>query len=219
MRLRGKLIMNNITENTEELSITDNEFTYDGYQVVRREFFSHLYDPSICFNMDKIYVNSAALKRLPKVEFMQILINPETHKLVLRPCDENAKDSFAWCRINKYGKRLAKQVTCRIFFAKIFELMNWNPEYRYKLLGKLIKSGNESLFIFDLDATEVYQRTILDDGKPKTSRIPVFPAEWKNQFGLSVEEHSKQLGINIFEGYVVFGIKEKSNNDKKQIDA
>lgn len=210
--------MNNITENTEKLSVTDNEFTYDGYQVVRREFFSHLYDPSICFNMDKIYVNSAALKRLPEVEFMQILINPKTHKLVLRPCDENAKDSFAWCRTNKYGKRLAKQVTCRIFFAKIFELMNWNPEYRYKLLGKLIKSGDESLFIFDLDATEVYQRTILDDGKPKSSRIPVFPAEWKNQFGLSVEEHSKQLGINIFEGYAVFGIKEKSNNDKKQID-
>ncbi len=201
--------MNSITENTEELSVTDDEFTYDGYQVVRREFFSHLYDPSISFNMDKIYVNSAALRRLPEVEFMQILINPETHKLVLRPCDENAKDSFAWCRINKYGKRLAKQVTCRIFFAKIFELMNWNPEYRYKLLGKLIKSGNESLFIFDLDATEVYQRTILDDGKPKTSRIPVFPAEWKNQFGLSVEEHSKQLGINILKDMQFLVSKKK----------
>ena len=190
----------------------DENFTYEGYQVVRREFFSHLYDPSITFYKDKVYANAAAIKRLPMVEFIQILVNPKTHKLVIRPCDENEKDSFSWCRENKHGKRVVKQVTCRIFFAKVFEMMNWNPEYRYKMLGKLISSGEESLFVFDMNATEVYQKIILENGISKMSRIPVFPSEWKNQFGLTVEEHSKQLDINIFDGYAVFGVKPKQKH-------
>ena len=98
----------------------------------------------------------------------------------------------------------------------IFDLMQWNPEYRYKLLGKLIRSNDEYLFIFDLKASEMYERKIEEGSeKPKTSRTPIFPEEWKNQFGLPVEEHRKQLQINLFEGYAVFGLddnKEKTEN-------
>jgi hypothetical protein len=36
----------------------------------------------------------------------------------------------------------------------------------------------------------MYQRTINDEEKAKTSRTPVFPAVWHNQFGLLVEEHA-----------------------------
>ena len=45
----------------------------------------------------------------------------------------------------------------------------------------------------------------IEDGKVKTSRTPTYPEEWKNQFGLPVEEHQKSLQINIFDGYAVFG--------------
>lgn len=107
-------------------------------------------------------------------------------------------------------KRNPRQITCSMFFAKIVQLMEWNPDYRYKLLGKLIKSGDENLFIFDLTATEMYQRILLDGEKPKAARKPIFPAEWQNQFGIPVEEHRKLLQVNIFDGYTVFGIKDKS---------
>lgn len=200
------------TNNIEETAEVQEDFSYNGYQVVRREFFSHIFDPSITFNRERVYVNSATLKKLPDVEYVQILINPESHKLVVRPCEEYEKDSFAWSRVTKQGKVVSKQVTCRIFFAKLFELMNWNPDYRYKLLGKLVSSNGESLFVFDMDSTEVYQRIIMENGKPKMSRIPVFPSDWKNQFGLTVEEHKKQLQVNLFEDYVVFGVRNKEKN-------
>lgn len=93
--------------------------------------------------------------------------------------------------------------------------MDWNPDYRYKLIGKLIKSGNEYLFIFDLTASEIYQRIVQEGEKPKSSRTPVFPVEWQNQFGLPVEEHRRQLQVNIFNGYTVFGIKDKPLTLKK----
>lgn len=87
-------------------------------------------------------------------------------------------------------------------------MMRWNPVYRYKLLGKRITANSEQLYIFDLTATEVYQRIWHEGGKVRNSRTPVFPSEWQNQFGLPVEEHRRRLQINIFDGYTVFGIKD-----------
>ncbi len=192
------------SDNSEDLQ--DDAFSYDGYQVVRGEFFAHLNEPSIAFNQCKVSVNAACLKKMPEVNFVQILINAEQRKLAVRPCEEDEKDSFLWCN-TRNAKRKPKQITCKVFFAKLFQLMDWNPDYRYKLLGKLVQSQNEYLFAFDLDSPEVYQRTT-ENGTLKTSRTPTYPAEWQNQFGVDVEEHKKSLQINIFDGYAVFDIKE-----------
>ncbi len=192
----------------EDEVVQDDSFSYQGYQVVRGEFFAHLNEPSVCFNQNKVYVNVGCLKRLPDVDYVQILVNSEEKKLVIRPAGEDEKDAFLWCMVKK-NSRKPKQITCRVFFAKIVNLMSWNPDYRYKLLGKVIRSGDEKLVVFDLTATETYVRKVKEGEKPKTARKPVFPAEWENQFGLPVEEHRKQLQVNIFKGYTVFGIQEK----------
>jgi len=199
---------NLITEKLEEDFIIDESFSYDGYQVVRGEFFAHIREPSITFNNQKVSLNTACLKRLPEVEYVQILVNQNEHKLVIRPSSEDEKDSFVWCTMG--GKRKPKQVICRVFFAMIIDLMGWNPDYRYKLLGKLVRSGDEYLFTFDLKGVEIFQRYTIEGGKPKASRTPIFPVEWKNQFGLSVEEHRKRLQVNTFKGYTVFSVSSES---------
>lgn len=206
------------TPDEEAEIITDEDFSYDGYQVVRGEFFAHVQEPSITFNNCRVALNTACIRKLPTVEYVQILVNPETMKLAVRPCNEDDKDSFLWCT-TKNGKRKPKQITCRMFFAKIVNLMNWNPNYRYKLLGKIIRSGDEYLVLFDLTATQTYQRTLKEDGKIRTSRTPTFPAEWQDQFGLPVEEHQKLLQVNIFDGYTVFGLQDKKTMGEDGVEA
>lgn len=191
----------------DELWEMDDSFDYNGFQVVRREFFAHINEPSISFNNYKFYVNTACLSRFPNTEHVQVLVNQETKILALRPCSDRDRDSFAWCR-NSKGKRKPKQITCRIFFGKIMSLMGWNPDYRYKLLGKLIQANGEYLIAFDLNSTEVYQRTTTEGAKPKTSRTPVYPASWQNHFGLPFEEHKKSLQVNLFSGYAVLSISD-----------
>ena len=189
---------------TAEKTEQKETFSYDGYQVVRGEFFAHTFEPSITFNDNKVYVNMACLNQMPMVEYIQILINQQAKKLVVRPCKEDEKDSFRWC--SSTGRRRPKQITCRIFYAKLAEMMQWNPAYRYKILGKMVTANSEQLYIFDLTATEMYQRIRQESGRAN-GRMPIFPAEWQDQFGLPVNEHRKQLKINIFDGYTVFGIK------------
>jgi len=182
-------------------------FDFEDFQVVRREFFAHLREPSVTFNECKFQVNMACLTKFPNCDFAQVLVSQEQKILALRPCAEGTKDAYMWCGISK-GKRKPKAITCKMFFAKIVSLMNWNPKYRYKLLGRLIHSNGEYLIAFDLNAPEVYQRTFVEGEKPKTSRTPVFPSEWQTQFGLPYNVHKQSMQINIFDGYAVYAIKD-----------
>ena len=81
--------------------IEDESFTYDGFQVVRGEFFSHIYEPSFTLNLNKISVNMACIRKLPDVEYVQILVHPEEKNLVIRPCKEEEKD---WQKCPRCGK-------------------------------------------------------------------------------------------------------------------
>ena len=194
--------------------LEDENFSLRGFQVVRSEFFSHTQEPSVSFNDCKITFNTACLRKMPTVEYVQFLVNSETKSMAVRPCHEDDKDAFLWCN-SKNGTRKPRSITGRLFFAKLVSLMNWNPNYRYKLLGKVIRQHGEYLILFDLTATEIYQRIYREGEKPRTSRKPVFPAEWQNQFGLPVEEHKKQLQVNIFDGYTVFRVQEPAKDTEE----
>lgn len=196
-------------EKDDEIIEMGEDFDFDGYQVVRREFFAHLSEPAVTFNNYKFYVNSACLSKFPDTDYIQVLVNQKTKIMALRPCLENARDSFAWCT-NSKGKRKPKQTTCKLFFAKMVSMMEWNPDYRYKLLGKIVHANGQFMIAFDLTATEVYQRTLSDGSRPKPSRTPVFPAGWQNQFGLPYKEHQQSMQINIFDGYAIYSIKDSS---------
>lgn len=188
--------------------IYDDNFSYDGFQVVRGEYFYHRNEPCITISDFKLTFNASCLRKVPNVDFVMVLINPDTKMMVIRPATDDVKDSFIW----KTASNKPKSITCRIFYAKILELMEWDTECRYKLIGKLVKRQDEYLFVFDLKAYEAYQRsiTVTPEGKEKrtTSRRPLYPEEWKNQFGLPVDEHRKRLHLNIYDGYAVFGLKE-----------
>ncbi|WP_196808584.1 integrase [Butyrivibrio sp. AC2005] len=194
--------------------IEDDSFSYEDFQVVRGEFFAHVFEPSITFSDSKVYVNTACVKKLPETDYIQILINKEKKKLVVRPCNEDERDSFRWCSAT--AKRSPKQVTCRPFFAMLCDEMGWDPNYRYKFLGKMIKSKGESIFLFDLSSPEIYLREITNEGKVKNSRKPSYPEQWKNQFGIPVSQHAIQTKLNVFDGYTVITIADDTKKKPKR---
>ena len=183
-----------------------DSFSFEGYQVVRGEFFDHINEPSVSFNKGKVNFNAACIRRLPHVNYVQFLVNQQEKKLVIRPVGEDVKDGILWCSLSG-NKRKPKQITCKIFYMMIHSLMGWNPEYRYKLLGKIIESSHEFLVVFDLNSVETYLRVVKDDGKVRSSRTPVYPADWKGRFGLPAEEHDQLKQVNIFNGYTTFGLQ------------
>ena len=195
--------------NEYEEPIEETELNLNEFEVARSEFFAHIREPSFIFNDGKVGVNTACVRRLPDVEYVQLLINRSKKKLAIRACQEEDIFSFEWAK-EKDGKRHPRQITGRMFFMKVCDMMGWNPEYRYKVLGKLVRANGEMIFLFDLTSHETFERTADEEGKRKCSRTPVFPTEWKNQFGIPFSEHKKALQINMFDGYTVFSLGERN---------
>ena len=233
--------MHDTAEYTDEKEIIDQkaielaeDFSYDGYQVVRRELFAHLREPAVVIRRDSVTFNTACIAGLEDAVYIQILVNQDSKRMVVRKCEENDKDALRWC-VAKPDKRKSRKMTNKIFSAMMYEMMGWNLDCRYKILGHKITFEDETIYVFDLMETEIFldikgkrskkdtesQTTIENVSNEETAssdtdtersveeikrknRIPFYPKEWKDSFGLPVEEHRKALEINMLDGYAEF---------------
>lgn len=228
--------MHDTAEYTDEKEIVDQkaielaeDFSYDGYQVVRRELFAHLREPAVVIRRDSVTFNTACIAGLEDAVYIQILVNQDNKRMVVRKCEENDKDALRWC-VAKPDKRKSRKMTNKIFSAMMYEMMGWNLDCRYKILGHKITFEDETIYVFDLMETEIFldikrkkakkdtesqsttenanniEETVSSDTEEikRKNRIPFYPKEWKDSFGLPVEEHRKALEINMLDGYAEF---------------
>ena len=228
--------MHDTAEYTDEKEIVDQkaielaeDFSYDGYQVVRRELFAHLREPAVVIRRDSVTFNTACIAGLEDAVYIQILVNQDNKRMVVRKCEENDKDALRWC-VAKPDKRKSRKMTNKIFSAMMYEMMGWNLDCRYKILGHKITFEDETIYVFDLMETEIFldikrkkakkdtesqsttenanniEETASSDAEEikRKNRIPFYPKEWKDSFGLPVEEHRKALEINMLDGYAEF---------------
>lgn len=179
-------------------------FSFDGYQVVRREFFSHRFDPTLTIKGNSITFNNACISRLDQVIYVQVLVNPTAEKLVIRPCSEGARDAIRWC-VTRDDKRKSRQITCGLFTAKLYDMMGWEALYRYKLQGTRINYQGEQLYVFDLTSTEAFLPQVKETDENGTVKrkkaVPMYPADWRDSFGIPVQEHAASTQINLLDGY------------------
>ena len=196
-----------VSAEDDEIFEVDNSFRIGEFQVARREFFAHLRDPSITFNRYRFYPNVACINKFPNTDNVLVLVNKTKKILALMPCAPDTRDAYNWCSYSK-GKRKPKQITCKLFSAMVFSMMDWSHQHRYKILGKIIHTNGEYLIAFDLTAKEVYLRTGAEGEESKVSKVPVYNEEWQGQFGLPYEEHQKAMQINVLDGYAVYSLAD-----------
>ena len=235
----SEMMINQTIENTENIDQKALElaqdFSYDGYQVVRRELFAHLREPDVVIRRDSVTFNTACIAGLEDAVYIQILVNQDNKRMVVRKCEENDKDALRWC-IEKPDKRKSRKMSNKLFSAMMYDMMGWNTDCRYKILGHKITHEDETMYIFDLLETEIFmdtkrkkkanpdslekkeelvtaetdqtpeqnQEEIAAKVARKLNRIPFYPKDWKDSFGLSVEEHKKALETNLTDGYIEF---------------
>lgn len=167
-----------------------------GFEVAKAEFFAHTREPAITIWDNKIKFNMACLRRFPGVKYIQLLIHPIEKRLIVRPCDADAPDSLRWATGGSEADIKNRDMKCEIFAAKIFELMNWKTEYKYKMLGKPAVCNGEALYLFKLEDFELFVST------GKRTRRSFLPERWRDCFGVPVEKHDEAYKINLAEGYI-----------------
>ena len=137
------------TERDAKAEELESTFSYDGYQVVRKELFAHLRDPAIVIRKDSITFNTACISGLEDVVYVHVMFNSDLKRIVVRGCDENDKDALRWC-IAKPDKRKSRKMSCKPFSELVYNEMGWDSDCRYKILGYRINFEGETLYVFDL---------------------------------------------------------------------
>jgi len=184
------------TKLLEELPEEQEVVSLAGYQVTKAELFSHAREPSITVWSDRIKFNMACLRRFEGVSYIQLLIHPDQKRLIIRPSDKDAPDSLRWCTGGGEKEIKNRDMICRIFAAKLFDLMGWNNQYHYKMLGKPAVCDGEALFLFKLTDFELF---VTNASKKRRSYLP---ADWRECFGPPVEDHEEAYKIDLADGYI-----------------
>lgn len=216
------------TARTEQIEIVDNEFDLSNCQVVRREFFAHTFEPTIKFTATSIQFNTACLKKFPGTQYVHVLMGREKKQLIIRICDENSKGALRWCAERKKdGVLTSREIKGPIFTAKVFELMGWNPNYIYKVLGTVLRVFDERILVFKLDECETFfpsepkqgeEEAQTGTGKRKYSRKPHYPAEWRESFGIPVSQQKEQIQVDLLENYARYDFVRPQGEQGKKND-
>lgn len=170
-------------------------FDLEGYQVVRGQFMTARSEcPTIAVTSNKISFNVVCARRFIDVPYIQLLLHPSERKIAIRPCKENAPHSIRW-RPDPEKPVIQKTISCQHFGNALFQIMEWNPDYLYRIRGTWVARGSEQIIVFNLSnaVPAAFLETETDDGDAaKKRRVDLCPEEWNDTFGEEFYEYSLQ---------------------------
>ena len=175
------------------------------FQHIVDGFFAQTKEPALTISGKTVTVNAAAVRLFPTVDYMEILINTEDKKVAFEPCTELNIRGYKWAR-EKDGKRYSTTRTGLPFVLCICQIMNWDPNKRYKIRGKKVLSEKgEEVLVFDLHAKQEFEKPApCEKGKNRSTIL----TGWNGVFGPMYNESESNLQIDTFDGYAFFSIKD-----------
>ena len=114
---------------------------------MRAGYFPTYERPSMTISDGKLRFNTACLKKFEDVEYVELLLNTTKNCIAIRPCDKENPNAIHWGRLRE-KRWVVSTRSCRGFSQTLFDLMGWDPQYRYKMMGKPAIYNGEMLFLF-----------------------------------------------------------------------
>lgn len=202
--------MNGFNQNEVDAAMNEKEpFSYDGYQIVRREMFAHIREPAAVIRKDSITFNTACINGLEDTVYIEIMINSGRHSIVIQESSENERDAQRWC-VAKPDKRTSRKIRSTHFTQNLYKIMDWSDKCRYKVQGERMDLPEGTIYVFNLEQCEIiYERkkktkeevlseppgsAVPDEEKAERrveeeamKRKPFYPDDWESSFGIPVK--------------------------------
>ena len=141
---------------------------------------------------EKIMFNSACGKKLQAYSYIQLLLHPTERKMAIRPCERDDAFSISW-RKQKTGQPiLIKILSCPFFIKALTQIMDWNPDFNYRILGTWIEKGADCIMVFNLTKAMPIAEVVNEEEREqiRKRRTAVCPEEWEDTFGDEFYEFS-----------------------------
>ena len=137
----------------EDFVISD--VSLEGFQVVRGQYFSRVLEPALTIKPSSLTFSMAAYQALHMCESVQILVNTEDRKILVRPIGSSEPDAVNW--IKNMDKPSAKAIECTSFTRTLYDVWRLNPKRRYRTNGKLVKFDKKLMLMFDFTDPDMFE--------------------------------------------------------------
>lgn len=183
----------------EQMHIDFAEFETPG-----AEMFGDGQSPAFIVNRKFVGANSVCVRLMDNVDYVEFAISRSRKLLLLIPCSEFFIHGYKWVK-EKNGKRYATSRLGVPFVRSLCRMMDWDPDQRHKIPGKLIDSDGIEMMSFDLTAAKHYDKPL---GNKKTGKQILFEDYWNGSFGAQYSESRRTLQVNRFDQLTVWSVKE-----------
>lgn len=175
----------------------------EGYELPPRTQFSMLSKPTLSIKYREFTCNMACIRLFEGVKYVLPIVNRSKKRFAIVPCAEEESSSVQWAR-EKDGKWENKTIISLEFIEKIFAMMNWDRNCRYKILGRVANSSSGLILIFDLEeaiffAAEPTEYVDKKTGKVTKRKTIYYPDEYKDRIGKSYNDYAAVRQMSIFE--------------------
>ncbi|MBP3731475.1 MAG: recombinase family protein, partial [Mailhella sp.] len=172
---------------------------FRGFEVARSQFFETLSRISVTFSSSHLKFSAACMSKLTSSENVELLIHPFRKLMAVRLCSGDSRHKVQWSRMRN-GTRIPKVISGKAFLNAFYEIMQWNPEFKYRISGIRRTKGDKAILVFNLSEPEVYmpdQSFFTDSGShPVVPAAPntvlAYPTPWANTFGTEYYSHEHE---------------------------
>jgi hypothetical protein len=173
-------------------------------EVVRSEFLSPTFQAKVTIQYARFRFNAACVRMFSDTQFVQVLVDRSRKRIVVIPCQEFSPCRLKWSNY-KDGKPQSRDCLAKFTCAKLFEMMNWIPENRYKIMAVYQELEGVRLIVFNLVECEmvVSETIIRDDGKTVKEINVIRPEDWLKTFGNPYRTHSDAYKVDLSKYYLM----------------
>lgn len=175
------------------------------YEVPPRFQFPMPKKPALTIWYGRMKFNMACIRLFEGVQYIIPSVNRKKKRIAAIMCTEEESASVEWARINKKGQWVNKDIISDDYTANIFQLMNWNKECRYKVMGQVADSDVGLILVFDLEEDGVMfepkpqEFTDPVTGEVKKKQVKYYPDFYKGRIGKYYNDYAAARQINMFE--------------------
>ncbi len=173
-------------------------------EVLRLEFTSSRLKPKVILSYETISFSKSCLDLLPDIQFINVLIDRVKKRIIILPVDKHAKDALQWCSVSKEGYVKKRLCTAKKFAEKLYDMMHWVKENKYRVLAYYQEIEGVRLLVFNL---REYEMVVPEFITTKTGKIikrgqVYLPGDWNN-FGMSLDLHSEANSVELNAHYIL----------------
>ena len=190
-----------VSEENIEFEVAAGDFDLSGFEIARDEFFDNLHRPHAVIYHKYIKFNVACVRKFGEKNYIELLINPISRKIAIRPAKKENRNAIMFSKMSK-GKIQPKSISTTAFSETMFNLLGWNIDYKYRILGSLYEQDDEIAYIFDTVDSEAFFKSnaVLHEEDagyqplmPSGKRVRAIPQSWLNSFGKQFYAHEKSV--------------------------